>query len=227
MVVKGLGEIQAVAFDIDGTLYSQWRLHVRAWQTYARHGVFFLKYGLVRSEMHRMEPLDNFHSMQAERMAAKLKCTREESESRLQEIVYGGLKKYFVNLPSYKYVNETFEKFRSAGLKLALLSDFPPEQKGAIWGVRPYCDVILGTEELGALKPAAHPFLVMAERLGVEPSRILYVGNSVKYDIRGARSAGMKTAYLLPFWRRLFRKPLKEADISFADYRQLQDIVLQ
>ena len=42
MYVKGLGEIEAVAFDIDGTLYPQWRLTVRALFRYIAHGFFFL-----------------------------------------------------------------------------------------------------------------------------------------------------------------------------------------
>ena len=67
----------------------------------------------------------------------------------------------------------------------------------------------------------------MADELGVEPSRILYVGNSLKYDVRGSHNAGMKCAYLLPFWRRIFNKPLKEAEISFSNYRQLLNIVLE
>ena len=122
---------------------------------------------------------------------------------------------------------ETFRKLKEAGFKLALLSDFPPEQKGDVWGVRQYCSVVLGTEQLGALKPDPYSFLKMADELGVEPSRILYVGNSLKYDVRGSHNAGMKCAYLLPFWRRIFNKPLKEAEISFSNYRQLLNIVLE
>ena len=63
--------------------------------------------------------------------------------------------------------------------------------------------------------------------MGLKPQEILYVGNSAKYDVMGAKNAGMMTAYLEPFWRRLFRKPLKEADISFKDYRQFQKYALE
>ena len=63
--------------------------------------------------------------------------------------------------------------------------------------------------------------------LGVKPEEILYVGNSAKYDVLGAKNAGMKTAYLEPLWRRLLHKPLKDADISFKNYRQFQEIALK
>ena len=116
---------------------------------------------------------------------------------------------------------------RAAGYRLALLSDFPPEQKGDVWGLIPYCELVLGSEKIGALKPSKYPFGVMAQALGVEFSQILYVGNSIRYDVKGAKNAGMKTAYLLSGWRKFFNKKLPEADISFANYRQFTDIVIQ
>ena len=111
--------------------------------------------------------------------------------------------------------------------KIGILSDFPPEQKEDIWGVREKCDVVLGTEAVGALKPDSHSFIELSKALGVPPEKILYVGNSVKYDVIGAKNAGMKTAFILTGLRKLFRIPLKMADISFTNYRQLQKIVLE
>ena len=63
--------------------------------------------------------------------------------------------------------------------------------------------------------------------LGLKPDEILYVGNSAKYDIIGAKKAGMKTAYFEPLWRRIFHLHLKEADISFKSYRHFQTLVLK
>ena len=226
MQVKNLGEIEAVAFDIDGTLYDQWRIHFYALRHYIFHGVFFLHFGLTRHEMHGMAPQEDFKKVQAEKMARRLNCSYESALSKLDRIVYSGLKKYFVHMPCMKDVPETFKKFKEAGFKIALLSDFPPEQKGDIWGVKQYCDAVLGTEALGALKPDVHSFLKMAEILGVAPEKILYVGNSNKYDVVGSKIAGMRSAYLLPSWKRIFKMKDKDADISFCNYRQLQDIVL-
>jgi HAD superfamily hydrolase (TIGR01549 family) len=225
--IPGLGEIEAVGFDIDGTLYKQWRLHLLMAFHFLRYNQFFLHYGLVRNEMHHMERLENFSEVQAELLARRIHCSVQETELRLKRIVYDGLSGYFNTIPCCKYVPETFRAFHDAGLKIAVLSDFPPEQKRELWGLKKYCDVILGTEDIGALKPAVYPFNVMAEKLGVVPGHILYIGNSVKYDVYGSKNAGMKSAFFEPFWRRLFHLPLREADISFNDYRQLQKIVLQ
>lgn len=227
MNIRGLGEIEAVGFDIDGTLYKQWQLHVRMAFHFFRYNQFFMHYGFVRNEMHRMDRLENFFDVQAERLAERIHCPVEETKLRLQRIVYDGLSVHFKTIPCCRYVPETFRAFHEAGLKIAVLSDFPPEQKGELWGLKKYCDVILGTEDIGALKPSVYPFRVMAEKLGVAPERILYVGNSIKYDVAGSKNAGMKSAYFEPFWRKLFHCPYRGADISFNDYRQLQKIVLQ
>ena len=227
MLIKNLGEIEAVAFDIDGTLYPSWKLTVRALPYYTLHAFFFLKYGLVRNEMHRASANPNFRRLQAERMARRMKCSPEEAEEKLEEIIYEHLKKYFLKIKCFDGVPETFKKFKEAGLKLALLSDFPPEQKGEVWGAKQYCDVVLGTEAAGALKPDPHSFLRLSEALNVPPEKILYVGNSPKYDIKGAKNAGMKSALILTGLRKIFHLHLKEADICFSDYRQLQKIVLE
>ena len=227
MNIDGLGEIKAVAFDIDGTLYAPWRLNIRALCRYVSHGIFFLHYGIVRSKMHGQDAVPDFLGLQAERMAHRLKVTPEEARKRLDDIVYDGMKKYFKKIKCFRDVPETFKKFKEAGLKIALLSDFPPEQKGDVWGVKPYCDVVLGTEQLGALKPSPYSFIKMAEQLNVEPAQVLYVGNSRSKDVVGSKRAGMKSAYLLSGFRKLFNLPIKEADISFSNYRQLQEIVLK
>jgi len=226
--VKNLGDIEAIAFDIDGTLYAQWRIHLISWVHYVRHCIFFLHYGLVRKELHGMEPSLEFRKIQAQKMALRLGCSEETAEEKLNKIVYNGLEKYFKRIPCYKECVESIKEFKEAGFKIALLSDFPPEQKGDIWGIKQYCDVILGTEALGALKPDPYSFIKMAEQLNVAPAKILFVGNSRKYDVKGSKAAGMKTAYLLAWRYRIFKfLKVKDADVTFSKYRQLRDYILK
>jgi putative hydrolase of the HAD superfamily len=151
----------------------------------------------------------------------------ELAKDKICDICYEGLKPYFLSIKTYPNVYEAVVAMKTAGLKIGILSDFPPEQKGGIWGIRSLCDVCIGSEESGALKPSKYPFGILAQKLGLEPSQILYVGNSIKYDVKGAKNAGMKSAYLLKGFRKLFNIGPKEADISFKTYRQLRDIVLQ
>ena len=227
MLTANIGDIRAVAFDIDGTLYKPCDLHARMMFHFFRFSQFFLQYGIVRSKIHDMGVLDDFYATQAAMLAKRIGCSIETAEERLERIVYKGLSPFFESIPLCAHVEETFQAFHDAGLKIALMSDFPPEQKGSLWGLRKYCNVLLGTETCGALKPSTHPFRVLAEKLDIAPEHILYVGNSVKYDVIGAKNAGMKAAHFEPRWRNLLRMSSRKADISFCDYRQLRKIVLQ
>ena len=107
-----------------------------------------------------------------------------------------------------------------------MLSDFPPEQKGEVWGIKQYCDVILGTEAVGALKPSPIAFLEMAKQLEVSPEEILFVGNSHKFDVKGAKAAGMKSAWFVSRISSLFQKKSDEAEITFCSYPKLQRMLL-
>ncbi len=220
-------KIKAIAFDIDGTLYSNARLYAHIAPFFLRHIFFFAKYNKVRKILHRTGPLPDFFEYQARLLAEGTWLSPSEARSKIDEIVYHGLTPYFEKLKCYPNVYESFLAFKKAGLKLAILSDFPPRQKGDIWGTLPLCDVVMGSEECGALKPSVFTFGILADKLGVPAESILYVGNSVRSDVLGASNAGMKTAYILPLWRKILHLPLKEADICFSNYRQLQKIVLQ
>lgn len=219
--------IKAVAFDIDGTLYADWRLYTRISGYFLKHLFFFIQYNKVRKVLHQTAPLADFYEYQSRLLAKLMFTTPERAREKIEDICYEGLKPYFVKIKPYKQVYETIYALKSAGLKIAILSDFPPEQKGRVWGVRSLCDVCLGSEEIGALKPSKYAFGTLAQELHLAPEEILYVGNSIKYDVRGANYAGMKTAYFMDFKHRLFNRKCAEADISFKTYRQLRNIVLK
>lgn len=220
-------KIKAVAFDIDGTLYANSRLYAMIIPYFLKNLKFFLSFNKVRKILHRTAPLPDFYEYQARLLSEQISVSPELAKKMIQEIVYDGLKPYFQKIKPMTYVHETFEKIKSAGYKIAILSDFPPSQKGDIWGLDKYCDVILGSEECGALKPSKYPFGIMAQKLGLQIDEILYVGNSISADVKGANNCGMKSAYIMPFWRKILNKKLKLANISFKNYRQLTDIMLK
>lgn len=222
-----LKTIKAIAFDIDGTLYPNMRLYLRLIPYFLKNIKFFITYSKVRHILHRTAPLPDFFEYQARLLGGMLDIPSSDARALIDEKIYSGLSPFFTKVKPYSHVLETFVVFKEHGYKLGLLSDFPPSQKGDVWGVAPICDAVLGTEECGALKPSIYPFGLLSRALDVPMESILYIGNSIRSDIKGAKSAGMKTAYIMPFWRRLFNIPLKEADISFRNYRQLQKIVLQ
>ncbi len=220
-------DIKAVAFDIDGTLYPDSRLLFHLGLYFFKNMKFFLAYKKVRHILHRTAVLPDFFEYQARLLAEMMSITVQEAHEKINTIVYEGLAPYFTKIKPFPGIEEMLIKFQGAGLKLAVMSDFPPEQKGDLWGFKKYFEVLIGTEACGALKPSIYPFGVLAEKLELKPNEILYVGNSIRSDIEGGNSAGMKTAYIMPFWRKILNKKLRKANISFKTYRQLCKIVLQ
>ena len=228
-------EIDAIAFDIDGTLYSDFQLRRRLLPfLFKKRNIHFLiQFGRVRrlirvwQEENPGKKHDDFFTWQASLMAPFLSLSTEEARSSIDEKIYEGWKPIFADITPFSYTREAFDAFRSSGLKLGLLSDFLPEQKDDVWGLAPLCDVVMGSENTGALKPSPVPFLALAAALDTKPERILYVGNSVRSDVQGAANAGMKTACITnPLSLALGRK-VPGADISFSSYRQLTGIVLK
>jgi putative hydrolase of the HAD superfamily len=219
-------DIKAVAFDIDGTLYPDYALNILVIPHFLLHMRFFICYDIVRHQLRKHAQLQDLPIFQSQLLAKKLHTTPQKAFKLTERIIYKGLRPYFKIIRPFKYVHETFDAFSKAGLKLGILSDFPPEQKGNVWGLVDKCDVVMGSEKVGALKPSTYVFYVFSQQMGLKPHEILYVGNSKRSDIRGAKAAGMKTAFIMTLWRRILHKPLKIADISFSSYRQLQKIVL-
>jgi putative hydrolase of the HAD superfamily len=58
---------------------------------------------------------------------------------------------------------------------------------------------IIDSTVVGVAKPAAEIFRHALDPLGVAPERAVYVGDTVRYDIRGARAAGLHPVHFDPY----------------------------
>jgi len=94
---------------------------------------------------------------------------------------------------------EVFQRLRERGLKIRLICNTGRGPGHALRelmrreGVLDYFDATIFSDEVGYGKPDTRIFLTAAKRLGLQPSGILHVGDNIENDVRGARSAGMKT----------------------------------
>jgi putative hydrolase of the HAD superfamily len=59
-----------------------------------------------------------------------------------------------------------------------------------------YFDSIVLSRDLGIRKPDPEIFNFTLENLGVHSSKAVHVGDSLKYDVQGAKNAGMKTVWI-------------------------------
>ena len=93
---------------------------------------------------------------------------------------------------------EFLERARRSGMRLGVFSDYPVQAKLRALGIDQYFDCMLDATDpaVNAFKPDPKGFLVCAERLGVAPEHVLYVGDRPEVDGEGARRAGMASVVL-------------------------------
>lgn len=227
--------MQAVGFDIDGTLYPASALYLRMLPASLGHLRLLRAFSRVRHELRELNPtlewhhgnppdLERFHRFQAELTAKHLGWTADHAYKVIEEFFYDKSAACFDRIPLFPHVVETLTLLRAAGLKLGALSDFPCERKLKLMELHTRFDTALTSEETGLVKPDRASFDLLAKRLGVRNDQLLYVGNSEAYDVTGARAAGMQTALIT---RSAKARAGTKADFVFHDFRDLGRYVLK
>ena len=216
----------AVAFDLDGTLYPNFSFYRRLVPFLLKEQRLMRAMGKARAHLRKHGDYGSeFYRTQAGIMGKILGENTEGVKEKAERLIYRGWEPIFKKVKLFPHVRETLETFRKAGIKMGLLSDFPPEAKLENLEISGYWDIVLCSELIGRLKPDPTPFLHLAGLMGMETARILYVGNSFPYDVEGAGRVGMKTAFIRTGLKSLV--PARAgADFCFSDYRQLCDYVL-
>ena len=67
-------------------------------------------------------------------------------------------------------------------------------------GLRPYCDIVTVSGDVGVHKPDPELFKIVAKRLNLKPEECVYVGDHPINDIKGALDAGMKAIRMNYGW---------------------------
>jgi HAD superfamily hydrolase (TIGR01509 family) len=94
----------------------------------------------------------------------------------------------------------TLRDAHARGFRLGVLSNWPyaptieryVEQRE--WG--PYLRAVVVSQRVGVIKPHPAIFATTADRLGLQPSALLHVGDDWAADVVGAHGAGWRSAYL-------------------------------
>ena len=210
-------DVDAVAFDIDGTLYPNSRMYLNSALFSVSRVRFLYHFRNVRKLIREVRPLDDFRVVQAKLLADRMGVSEERARNRIERAIYCRWQRVFRSIRPYPYLSDLILRLKASGYALGVMSDFPVGDKLAHLKLPQVWDCVMSSEDTGYLKPNPEPFLALASAMNTLPERVLYVGNNYKYDIIGASRVGMKTAHLA-------REPAAEsaADITFDDYRTLE-----
>jgi putative hydrolase of the HAD superfamily len=209
--------LQVVAFDVDGTLYPNRAMYLLSVPFAFRYFGILSAFARVRREIRKIRPINDFYRTQAELFARYRGVPVEKAVETIETVIYGRWESLIRYVKPFPFVGETLGELKKAGLKLAVLSDFPLRNKLKYLNLDGYWDYAKSSEESGYLKPAPEPFQDLVNHFSVPPEEILYVGNSYNYDIDGAKRCGLAAAHLTKNapWN-------SDADFSFTDYRELR-----
>jgi putative hydrolase of the HAD superfamily len=95
-------------------------------------------------------------------------------------------------------VRESLERFRGAGLRLAVVSNSNGTLRPALdrLGLGAAFDVVLDSAVEGVEKPDPRLFQLALQRLGAEARTAVHVGDIYHVDVVGARAAGVRPVLL-------------------------------
>ena len=85
---------------------------------------------------------------------------------------------------------------RARGLPQVAVSDYDPAYKLTALGVSDYFAAAYAGEQLGSVKPSPTSLLRAIETQGVEPRRVLHIGDGIATDAAAARAAGTRCVIL-------------------------------
>ncbi|MFA6844127.1 MAG: HAD family hydrolase [Sphaerochaetaceae bacterium] len=204
-------EIRLIAFDVDGTLYSRaslmWRMFLSAFPNI----LLALAYQKARRQFREEQasvatiPQDRtgyLHRlcqlMLLQKKKGETPRNRERIKKAVQRQFYDKWKRIYRNVRPRAGLREAFEMVKQKGYRIAVLSDFPIEEKLRTLDIADLVDVALCSEDCGYLKPDSRAFSYLLEEVGLPANQVLYVGDSYQKDILGCQKMGMHSCLLSP-----------------------------
>ena len=94
----------------------------------------------------------------------------------------------------------TLSALRAAAVHVQIVSNIDDEQLDPMvdrLGLRDLMDAVTSSEQAGSCKPDPAIYQLALGKAGVEPSRALFVGDSLRHDVVGPAAVGMRTAWLV------------------------------
>ena len=118
-----------------------------------------------------------------------------------QEGIFNEIYRFFAEPSAWELYPDTVEsldRLKSNGLSLAIVSNWNSSLKRIVEGLHltRYFDFVLSSAEAGWKKPSPKIFGIALQLAGVEPSRVVHVGDTYQTDVLGARRAGIRGVML-------------------------------
>jgi len=184
-----MSRIQAVCFDLDGTLYDLKKQRRKLWKWMLRHP-FVLSAWQKETAAMRGVRSQNIHNDIALAVAEKTRISANKAHSIIQKVIFEEYPATFSPKDLLPGLSDLFDELDRRGMYRAVVSDHPTDAKlrglGQLegWTCRVDCS------GLGALKPLPDGLEVVAEHLECSPSELMLIGDRMDTDWEMAKAAG-------------------------------------
>jgi HAD superfamily hydrolase (TIGR01509 family) len=180
--------IEAVIFDVDGTLIDSVDYHAKAWLwAFARHG-HDIPFDEIRAQIGKGGDQLMPVFLTDEEISHIGETLTEERASFFKD-------EYLSHVHAFPLVRELFEKIKADGKKVILASSANPDELERYAKIAGIDDLIEHSTSSGdAEKSKPHPDIIHASlgKLGnPDPSTVIYVGDTA-WDAIAAEKAGIK-----------------------------------
>lgn len=196
--------LRCLVFDVDGTLYRQTPVRrgmAFRFLSYAlrnpapalRTAAFIRQYRWAQEQLRGVGSTSDQLRLACEHSGADCKwgarCVEEWMEKRPLDLVAKAI---------YPGVVPFLAKAAQRGIKLAVVSDYPAQEKLRALGIDDYfCCVISASDpRVRRFKPAPDGILAVLRELKIDPSYAIYIGDRPEVDAEAAKSAGTACAIL-------------------------------
>lgn len=180
----------------------------------------FIHNAFVATITDRYQPFGAIGAAALEMIAARRRVTLSPAD---RTAILSGIN----TLPPYPEVHAALERLRSAGFRLASLTNSTAEVAMAQLthaGLADLFEKILSADEVRRLKPAPEPYRYAAQEMGVDVGQLRLIAAHA-WDIAGALSAGCAAAFVAR--PGMVLDPLvQRPDIVGADLREVVEHIL-
>ncbi|MDU1457964.1 MAG: phosphoglycolate phosphatase, partial [Klebsiella sp.] len=123
----------------------------------------------------------------------------------------------------FPHVADTLGALQAKGLPLGLVTNKPTPFVAPLLealDIAKYFSVVIGGDDVQNKKPHPEPLLMVAEKLGLAPAELLFVGDS-RNDIQAAKAAGCRSIGLTYGYN--YGEPISqsEPDYIFDQFNEL------
>ena len=185
--------LEAVIFDMDGTLVDSESVSQKAWKRAARDLGIELPGELIHSFIGRTAP--SVHAFLAERLGGSVDAANEAI--RLHNVHFDELSQ--TDLTLMPGAREALDQLQAAGFPLALATSTYREKalmRLERFGLGDAFATITCGDDVENGKPAPDIFLLAAERMGVDPARCAVIEDSHN-GVRSGHAAGAQV-FMVP-----------------------------